>query len=268
MQKKPSVRRTPMTQNDLSCMRGATALITGSAQRIGRAIALACADNGMNVVVHYNRSLADAHDLVVLCRKKGVSAWPVAADIGTDDGCAKCIDDAIAASGKTLSVLVNNASIFPESTLADMTFDDLVGSMRINAWAPLFLSRAFAERTAFSRGRREQGRRRCVVNILDNRKIGRDRGHVAYLLSKRMLASITRLCALELAPAVRVNGVAPGLILPPAGKSDAYLDKLKNGVPLRAHGSPSDIAAAVIFCARSPFLTGEIITVDGGKHLL
>jgi len=244
-----------------------TALITGSAKRIGRAIALACADNGMNVVVHYNRSLPDALELVSLCKKKGVSAWPVAADLGTDDGCTKLIDDAIAASGKTLSVLVNNASIFPESTLADMTFDDCVGSMRINAWVPLFLSRAFAARTAFGRGR-EQGRRRCVVNILDNRITGHDRGHVAYLLSKRMLASITRLCALELAPAVRVNGVAPGLILPPAGKTDAYLDKLKDGVPLRMHGSPSDIAAAVVFCARNPFLTGEIITVDGGKHLL
>lgn len=259
MQKKPGVRRTPMTPNDRSV---ATALITGSAKRIGRAIALACADNGMNVVVHYNRSVTDAYDCVALCRKKGVSAWPVAADLGTDDGITKLIDDAVAASGKTLSVLVNNASIFPESTLADMTFDDLVESVRINAWAPLLLSRTFAARAV-------SGRRRCIVNILDNRTCGgRDGGHAAYLLSKRMLASMTLLCALELAPVVRVNGVAPGLILPPAGKTDAYLDKLKNGVPLQAHGSPSDIAAAVVFCVNSPFLTGEIITVDGGKHLL
>jgi pteridine reductase len=244
-----------MTPNDRS-----TALITGSAKRIGRAIALACADNGMNVVVHCNRSLTDAHDLVALCKKKGVLAWPVAADLGTDDGCIKLIDDAIAASGKNLSVLVNNASVFPKSTCADMTFDDLIASIRINAWAPFILSRTFAARAASGRS--------CIVNILDNRKIGRDPNHVAYLLSKLMLASMTRLCALEFAPSVRVNGVAPGLILPPAGKTGAYLDKLKNGVPLRMHGSPSDIAAAVLFCIKSPFLAGEIITVDGGKHLL
>jgi hypothetical protein len=251
-----------MTPNDCSGAPRTTALITGSAKRIGRAIALACADNGMNVVVHYNRSLSDACDCVAQCKELGVSAWPVAGDLGTDAGCAKLIDDAIAASGKTLSVLVNNASIFPESTLEDMTFDDLIGSMRVNAWAPLCLSRAFAARAVSGRAKG------CIVNILDNRITGRDRGHVAYLLSKRVLASITRLCALELAPTVRVNGVAPGLILPPAGKTEAYLDKLKDGVPLRTHGSPSDIAGAVVFCVTNPFLTGEIITVDGGKHLL
>jgi pteridine reductase len=246
-----------MRQNDL---RGKTALITGAAKRIGRAIALACADNGMNVVVHYNRSQTDANDLVALCKEKDVSAWPVSGDIGTDGGCKKLVDDAHAVSGKNLFLLVNNASIFPESLFADMTFDDLIGSVRINAWAPLILSRNFAARAMTGGG--------CVVNILDNRTEGHDSGHVAYLLSKRMLASVTRLCALELAPSVRVNGVAPGLILPPAGKTEAYLDKLKSGVPLRAHGSPSDIADAVVFCASNPFLTGEIITVDGGKHLL
>ena len=107
------------------------------------------------------------------------------------------------------------------------------------------------------------------MNILDNRTFGgRDRSHAAYLLSKQLLASMTRLCAVEFSPAIRVNGVAPGPVLPPAGKTAAYLDKLKNLAPLKINGTPADIAAAAVFCVTSPFLTGEIITVDGGRRHL
>jgi NAD(P)-dependent dehydrogenase (short-subunit alcohol dehydrogenase family) len=239
---------------------GTTALVTGAAKRIGRAIACALADSGMNVVVHYNRSGPEARDLVSRIKKKGVSSWAISGDIETDDGCTALVGDAIAACGGNLSVLVNNASIFPESTLADLTFENLARAIRVNAWAPLLLSRAFAVTAAHGRG--------SIVNLLDNRISGSDRGHVGYLLSKQMLASLTRMCALEFSPAIRVNGIAPGIILPPAGKTGAYLDKLKGGVPLRMHGSPADIAAAVVFCATNPFLTGEIITIDGGKHLV
>jgi NAD(P)-dependent dehydrogenase (short-subunit alcohol dehydrogenase family) len=239
---------------------GTTALVTGAAKRIGRAIACALADSGMNVVVHYNRSGPQARDLVSRIKKKGVSSWAISGDIETDEGCTVLVGDAIAACGGNLSVLVNNASIFPESTLADLTFENLARAIRVNAWAPLLLSRAFAVTAAHGRG--------CIVNLLDNRISGSDRGHVGYLLSKQMLASLTRMCALEFSPAIRVNGIAPGIILPPAGKTGAYLDKLKGGVPLRMHGSPADIATAVVFCATNPFLTGEIITIDGGKHLV
>ena len=239
---------------------GTTALVTGAARRIGRAIAIALADRGMNVVVHYNRSLTDANGLVRLITKKGVSSWAVQGSLGTDEECRALVRDSAAASRNTLSVLVNNASVFPESTFAGMTFDDLSECVRINTWAPLCLSRAFSAH-APSRGG-------CIVNLLDNRITGSDRSHAAYLLSKQLLASVTRLCAVELAPRLRVNGVAPGLILPPPGKTAAYLDKLKKGVPLQMHGTPADIASAVVFCVTSPFLTGEIITLDGGKHLL
>jgi NAD(P)-dependent dehydrogenase (short-subunit alcohol dehydrogenase family) len=239
----------------------ATALITGAAKRIGRAIACALADNGMNVVVHYNRSRNDALELVALIRKKGVLSWAIAADFERGGG-EDLIKRAAIACGKSLSVLVNNASIYPKSSLKDMTHDDLARCIRVNAWAPLCLSRAFASHTGHRRGRG------CIVNMLDNRISGRDSAHTAYLLSKQMLASITRLCAWEMAPSVRVNGVAPGLVLPPAGKGRAYLDKLKKGVPLRAHGTPLDIAAAVVFCVNSPILTGEIITLDGGRRRL
>jgi hypothetical protein len=91
---------------------------------------------------------------------------------------------------------------------------------------------------------------------------------VAYLLSKQMLASLTRICALEFAPAVTVNAVAPGLILPPAGKDESYLDGLAEKVPLRKHGGPGDIADAVLYLLKSGFVTGQVIYVDGGRRLL
>jgi pteridine reductase len=260
MQKRPGGLR-PLKMH---ARRRDTALVTGASHRIGRTIALALSDMGMNVVVHYNRSLSDANDLVGLIRKKGVSAWALPGALGSDDECRALVEDSAAASRNTLTVLVNNASVFPESTLDRMTFDDLVECIRINAWAPIVLTRAFARRAAPE----AVTGTRCVVNLLDNRITGRDRTHTAYLLSKQMLASMTGLLALEMAPRFRVNGVSPGLILPPPGKTAAYLEKLKNRVPLRRHGSPSDIAAAVCFCITSPFLTGEIITLDGGKHLL
>ena len=101
---------------------------------------------------------------------------------------------------------------------------------------------------------------------LDARLPGHDRSHIAYSLSKYALMNITRICALEFAPGVRVNAVAPGLILPPEGKTVSYMEKLKNRVPLRACGTPRDIAEAVLFLVKSAYITGEILYVDGGQR--
>ncbi len=158
----------------------------------------------------------------------------------------------------SLSLLVNSAAIFPESTLSKVSLADLAANVRVNAWGPLCLSRAFA-RTA---------RTGSIVNILDARIAGTDKNHAAYILSKHMLAALTKMCALEFAPAFRVNAVAPGLILAPSGKSEAYLALLAKRVPLQKHGSADDIASAVMFLSQNGFVTGEILFVDGGRHLL
>jgi hypothetical protein len=236
----------------------ATALVTGGAQRIGRAIALACADAGINVVVHYRSSRADARVLAAEIASRGVGAWAVGATLGTQASCDALIRRSNSLCGSTLSLLVNNAATFPEGMLHEMSFRDLTGNIRVNAWTPLCLSRAFAKTV----------RSGSIVNLLDARIAGKDSGHAAYILSKLLLASLTRICALEFAPAVRVNGVAPGLILPPAGKTKAYLNALARKVPLRMHGEPGDVAQAVLFLARSAFVTGEVVFVDGGRHLL
>jgi NAD(P)-dependent dehydrogenase (short-subunit alcohol dehydrogenase family) len=107
----------------------------------------------------------------------------------------------------------------------------------------------------------------AIINILDAKLRGYDPAHVAYILAKHALALFTRMAALEWAPAVRVNGVAPGAMLPPPGGDASYLDALAATLPLKRHGDPRDIADAVVFLIRSQFITGEILYVDGGRHL-
>jgi NAD(P)-dependent dehydrogenase (short-subunit alcohol dehydrogenase family) len=107
-----------------------------------------------------------------------------------------------------------------------------------------------------------------IINLLDTRIQGYDRAHVAYILSKHMLAVLTKMCALEFAPAITVNGVAPGLILPPPGRDQGYLEQLAHATPLKRHGSPEDITRTAVYLLTSDFVTGQIIFVDGGRHLL
>ncbi|MFW6158915.1 MAG: SDR family oxidoreductase, partial [Planctomycetota bacterium] len=112
-----------------------------------------------------------------------------------------------------------------------------------------------------------QGRDGAIVNFLDTRVVAYDREHVAYHLSKRMLFSLTRMMALEFAPAVRVNAVAPGLILPPPGRDRAYLERLKSSNPLNRVGTLGQVTEAVLFLLGNEFVTGQVVFVDGGQHM-
>jgi NAD(P)-dependent dehydrogenase (short-subunit alcohol dehydrogenase family) len=214
---------------------GKTALVTGAGVRIGRATALALADAGLNVLVHYRRSEAEAAEVCRLAEQRGVRAWPIPADFDEPQASARLIDRAIA-TAPSLQVLVNNAAGFPQDDLRSMTFDGLMATMRTNAWAPLALSRAFAERV-------DQGH---IVNLLDSRIVDVDWKHVSYTLSKQVLASLTKMMALDFAPKIAVNAVAPGLILPPPGAPQEYLEKRTGTVPLKRHGMPEQIARAVV----------------------
>ncbi|HET7317614.1 MAG TPA: SDR family oxidoreductase, partial [Nitrospirota bacterium] len=137
-------------------------------------------------------------------------------------------------------------------------FGDVMRHMHVNAWTPLVLSREFAR----------LARRGTIINILDTKIAGFDRKHAAYILSKHMLSVVTRLCAVEFAPEITVNGIAPGLILPPNGKDETYLDKKAKALPLKRHGGPEDVTEAALYLLRSRFVTGQVIYVDGGRHLL
>jgi pteridine reductase len=237
-------------------MKGKTALVTGAAKRLGRATALALAENGVNVVLHYGTSRAEAESAAKEIRRKRVKAWTVAADLADPDQTRGLVAHAVDLAGP-LDFLVSNASIFTPSHLTDFTLDDLTVNVQVNAVAPLLLARAFVA----------QKREGAVVNFLDSRIADYDREHAAYHLSKRMLHTLTKMMALEFAPRVRVNAVAPGLILPPPGQDESYLRKFRTTNPLQRIGLPAGVADAVLFLLRSEFVTGQVIYVDGGRHL-
>ena len=235
---------------------GKTALVTGGAKRIGKAIAVGLAKQGVNIIIHYGKSENEAKELQDEIVELGRKSWIIRADLGNSESCKRLITQAYELSGE-IDILVNNASIFLAKGVNDVRLEDIEVNMLTNAWAPFLLTRYFSEKT-------DHGK---IINILDTRVAGYDFDHFAYYLSKRMLEILTRSMALKLAPNVTVNGIAPGLILPPEGKDYAYLEQKKDTVPLKKYGSVSDIVETVIFLLRNDFVTGQIVYVDGGKHL-
>ncbi len=237
---------------------GKIALVTGASKRIGRAVAVALAEEGVHIVAHDRKSqeteTVKVCDEVVAC---GAKSWKVIADLEKPEEYETLIARTLKTAG-SLDILINNASIFLPNTLMDVGFGDVSRHLHVNAWTPFVLGREFAR--LVSRGK--------IINLLDAKITGYDRTHVAYILSKQMLATLTKMCALEFAPNITVNGVAPGLILPPAGKDESYLEQLAQSVPLKHHGAPDDVADAVLYLLKADFVTGQIIYVDGGGHLL
>jgi len=237
-------------------LRGKIALVTGSAKRIGREIVLALAREGAGVVIHYRRSEEEADSLWNELAHHGVSSWVVRADFEKLDEVESLVPRAIQEAGR-LDILINNASDFPVETLDNLTFDSLTRNIQINAWAPFALGRSFAQHV-------ERGK---IVNLIDSRTADFDWSHAGYILAKHLLLVLTRMTALQYAPNITVNGVSPGLILPPPDKDESYVERLVGTVPLKKHGGPEDVVEAVIYLLKSDFLTGTVIQVDGGRHL-
>lgn len=235
---------------------GKTALVTGAARRLGNAISIGLAKQGVNVVIHYSRSEKEARVLKQEIASLGVKSWVVKADFMDSETCEKTIKQAHELSGG-IDILVNNASVFSMAEMNNVKLENINAALLPNAWAPFLLSRYFEKR--------DHGK---IVNILDTRISGYDLDHFAYYLSKRMLEVLTKTLALKLAPNVTVNGVAPGLILPPEGKDYSYLEQKKDSVPLKKYGSTQNVVETVIFLIRNDFVTGQVVFVDGGKHLI
>jgi len=240
----------------LKTLQGRTALITGASKRIGRETALALAEQGVNIALHFNRSEGEAQQLAAELERKGVKAWTVRADFRQPQEYQSLVERARSEAG-AVDILVNNASMFPAEAIGDLTWSGFSADMEVNAWVPLTLSRNFAQG-------RVQG---SIINLHDTHLQGFDFKHAGYILSKHVLAELTRMMALEFAPDITVNAVAPGLILPPPGADENYLLSHASGLPLQRHGVPRDIAEAIVFLLRSDFITGQVIYVDGGRHL-
>jgi NAD(P)-dependent dehydrogenase (short-subunit alcohol dehydrogenase family) len=243
---------------------GRAVLVTGAARRVGAAVATRLAAAGYDVAIHHNRSGKEARALAKALATHGVAAEAVEADLSDAKDRKALVAAAAKVLGRPLTALVNNASTFPPRALADLTWKELAETLEVDAWAPFELSMAFARQVP-------RGGHGAVVNFLDARIVDEDRRHVGYHLAKRMLADFTRLCALELAPAVTVNGVGPGPTLPPPGSGEsegrALMERLRRRLPLQRTPEPADLAEAVRYLLEARAVTGQVLFVDGGRHL-
>lgn len=249
-----------MTQQGLQ---GRCALVTGGARRVGAAIVHRLHAAGARVVVHCYRSRADAEKLVAqLNAARAASAAVATADLLDTAALPGLAQQALAAFGR-LDLLVNNASSFYATPLAavdEAQWLDLIGT---NLKAPLFLARAAAPALRESGG--------AIVNIIDIHAERPLRDHVIYNAAKGGLAALTRALALDLGPRVRVNGVAPGAIVwPEAGawENPAEREAIVRRTVLGRTGEPEDIAGAVLYLAGAPYVTGQILAVDGGRSIV
>ncbi len=238
-----------------------TALITGAAHRIGRAIAEDLAASGYAVAIHANRSADAAHALArQLAADHGVRTAVVIADLADPLGVDEVIPAAIAALGP-MSLLVNNASLFRADDAETLESDLWRAHMAVNAEAPARLTTALAAQPA------APGLERLAVNIVDQRVWKPTPRYLSYSASKATLWWMTRTMAQALAPDVRVNAIAPGPTLKAATQSDADFDAVVAAVPLRAAPQLAEFGRGVRFLHDTPSMTGQMMALDSGQHL-
>jgi NAD(P)-dependent dehydrogenase (short-subunit alcohol dehydrogenase family) len=236
------------------------ALVTGAAKRIGRVIALALAKRGWDVAVHYGRSAAEAEALVREIQALGRRAAALQCDLADETAVKALLPRAIAALGP-VSCVVNNASLFDFDGAADFSFARLDAHMHANLGAPLLLAQALHDATPADK-------QAVVVNLLDQKLFNLNPDFLSYTLSKAGLHTATTMLAQALAPKVRVVGIAPGISLVSGEQTEEEFAKAHRATPLGKSSTPEDIAAAVCFLAEAPAITGSVLVVDGGQHLI
>jgi NAD(P)-dependent dehydrogenase (short-subunit alcohol dehydrogenase family) len=241
-------------------LEGRTAIVTGGAVRVGGAITRELARRGASVFIHYNRSAAPAEAL----RSEIADAGGIAAIGSVDLSDPESATDLVAAAQGALgppTILVNSASGFPADTIDDVTVDGFRAAQDLSLVTPTMLIQAFATQVPKELGG-------AVVNITDVKTMRPYTKHLSYMLAKGGIDTLTRAAALALAPKVRVNAVALGVILPPSDEDDDYARNLAADLPLQRVGGAQVVADAVAFLCENDFITGEIVRVDGGGHLV
>ena len=237
--------------------RPGAALVTGGARRIGRAIVLALAARGHDVAIHHRDSVEDAEALAEEVRALGVRAALVSADL-TDEAETRALIPAAAEALGPLSVLVNNASVFEDDRVGDLSRETWDKHLETNLRAPVVLAEAFA-------GQAPDGS--AIVNLLDQRVLKPDPRFFSYALSRNGLWWATRTLAQALAPRIRVNGVGPGPTLASIHQSKAEFAAEQAAMPLGHGSSPEDIAEAVVYLVGARTVTGQMIADHGGPQL-
>ncbi len=240
-------------------IKGKTALITGGAVRVGKAMTLALAAEGANVVVNYNSSASAAEETAAEAQALGVGALAIQCDVSNHDQVKAMIDTAAAKFGG-IDILINSASWwrktpFPMEDFSDWfrVFDILIhGSMYCANYAAPFMKAA------------GEG---VIINIVDGSAWRPFKGFVSHSVGKAGLLAFTRQLAVELAPEIKVNAISPGPVLSPPEYTEAQNERVANRTALKRWGTPQDVVDALLYLVKSNYVTGEFITVDGGEKL-
>ncbi|MBV8037285.1 SDR family oxidoreductase [Roseateles sp.] len=235
-------------------------LVTGSARRLGRAIALELAGHGYAIAAHYHQSAQDAEALVSEAEGLGVRARAFMADL-SDEAACRALLPAVRAHFGRVDAVVNNASLFVHDSVDSFSYAGMDAHWRANTAPAIVLARALREACI------AQGSQGCVVNLLDQKLWNPNPDHLSYTLSKAALESSTTLLAQALAPQVRVCGVAPGITLPSGPMSDEEFTRAHGMTPLGRSSTAQDVAQAVRFLLQAQAITGTTLLVDGGQHL-
>ncbi|MED5464748.1 MAG: SDR family oxidoreductase [Myxococcota bacterium] len=236
------------------------ALITGAGVRVGRAIALSLAEAGYRVVCHANRSVREAEDLVETIVAAGGEAQAVVADLSQREAVQE-LARRVCAEYPVLDLLVNNAGLYERGAFEEISAASYGTMQAVNVEAPFFLTQGLLPSL------RASGEA-CVINITDS-AVARPYGEYAhYFVSKAGLEALTRVLAIELAPGIRVNGVAPGTVAFPPDFNEGARESIRRAIPMQTTGTEQDIAEAVLYLARrGTFTTGQILRVDGGRSV-
>ncbi|HWF64621.1 MAG TPA: SDR family oxidoreductase [Rhizomicrobium sp.] len=241
-------------------MTGKTALVTGAAKRLGRAIALELAGAGWNIALHYSSSGDDAEMVAKNIRAKGVKCATVAADFAAEAETERLVERANAELGP-LTALINSASLFQNDDWRSATRKSWDAHMEINLRAPFLLSQHFARQLP-------KGKKGAIVNIIDQRVLKPTPQFMSYSLSKAGLYWLTTTLAQALAPDIRVNAVGPGPTLRNPRQSEEDFSRQRDATILKHGAEPEDIAQAVRYLLDADAVTGQMLAVDGGQHLI
>jgi len=232
------------------------ALVTGGAKRIGRSICIKLAEMGFTIALHYNTSKRDATSLANEIHSMGGQCSLFKCNLFNENETLSLISK-IKKKHKDLNLLINNASIFEKSNIKNITQKSIQKHFSLHLNAPMLLTKEFALQC--SKGQ--------IINMLDTNVTKNNTKHLTYLLSKKSLLEFTKHAALELAPKFRVNAIAPGFILTPENKSEGTARSSKD-IPLRKKGRSQNIDLTIQFLIQNTYVTGQVIYVDGGEHLL
>jgi NAD(P)-dependent dehydrogenase (short-subunit alcohol dehydrogenase family) len=237
-----------------------TVLVTGAAKRLGRAIALDLAKHGWDIALHFGASDDDAREMAALLEAEGRRVALLKADLAREDQTSTLVGRAVAELGP-LSALVNNASVFEPDDWSSATRASWDRHMDINLRAPFVLSQAFA-------GQLPANARGAIVNIIDQRVLKPTPQFISYSASKAALWWLNTTLAQALAPRIRVNAVAPGPTMINARQSEAHFRRQREATVLGTGAEPQDVCDAVRYLLAAPAVTGQMIAVDGGQHLI